>query len=180
VLTVVVIEDVHWADESTLDLLSFLGRRLSRLRGLLLVSYRDDEAGYDHPRRMVLGDVATQRSTRRMGLPPLSAEAVQALAGPGEVDAADLYRATGEDGIGLIEQGLRIALDAHLYEQAGSAYVNIHDCCVSLQRLDGRGIRRAGRSDTRRHAGVESRTEVVTSQFSYSSRSQPSRRVISR
>jgi predicted ATPase len=34
-----VIEDVHWADESTLDLLSFLGRRLSRLRGLLLVSW---------------------------------------------------------------------------------------------------------------------------------------------
>jgi len=94
-LTVVVIEDVHWADESTLDLLSFLGRRLSRLRGLLLVSYRDDEVGDDHPLRMVLGDVATQRSTRRMGLPPLSAEAVQALAGPGEADAADLYRVTG-------------------------------------------------------------------------------------
>jgi len=94
-LTVVVIEDVHWADESTLDLLSFLGRRLSRLRGLLLVSYRDDEVGYDDPLRMVLGDVATQRSTRRMGLPPLSAEAVQALAGPGDVDAAELYQVTG-------------------------------------------------------------------------------------
>jgi DNA-binding CsgD family transcriptional regulator/tetratricopeptide (TPR) repeat protein len=94
-LTVVVIEDVHWADESTLDLLSFLGRRLSRLRGLLLVSYRDDEVGYDHPLRMVLGDVATQRSTRRMGLPPLSTEAVQALAGSGDVDAAELYRVTG-------------------------------------------------------------------------------------
>src|SRR5215470_742878 len=94
-LTVVVIEDVHWADESTLDLLGFLGRRLSRVRGLLLVSYRDDEVGYDHPLRMVLGDVATQRSTRRMGLPPLSAEAVQVLAGPGEVDAAELHRVTG-------------------------------------------------------------------------------------
>jgi DNA-binding CsgD family transcriptional regulator/tetratricopeptide (TPR) repeat protein len=94
-LTVVVIEDVHWADESTLDLLSFLGRRLSRLRGLLLVSYRDDEVGDDHSLRMVLGDVATQRSTRRMGLPPLSAEAVQALAAPGEVDPAELYRVTG-------------------------------------------------------------------------------------
>src|SRR5215472_5078031 len=94
-LTVVVIEDVHWADESTLDLLSFLGRRLSRLRGLLLVSYRDDEVGDDHPLRMVLGDVATQRSTRRMGLPPLSAEAVQALAGQHAADAAELHRVTG-------------------------------------------------------------------------------------
>jgi len=94
-LTVVVIEDVHWADESTLDLLSFLGRRLSRLRGLLLVTYRDDEVGNDHPLRMVLGDVATQRSTRRMGLPALSVEAVRELAGPGEVDAAELHRVTG-------------------------------------------------------------------------------------
>ena len=48
------------------------------------------------------------------------------------------------------------------------------------QRRAGRCIRRATRSGTRCHAGVESRTEVVTSQFSYSSRSQPSRRVISR
>jgi DNA-binding CsgD family transcriptional regulator/tetratricopeptide (TPR) repeat protein len=94
-LTVVVIEDAHWADESTLDLLSFLGRRLNRLRGLLLVSYRDDEVGYDHPLRMVLGDVATQRSTRRMGLPTLSVEAVRELAGHGEVDAAELHRVTG-------------------------------------------------------------------------------------
>jgi DNA-binding CsgD family transcriptional regulator/tetratricopeptide (TPR) repeat protein len=94
-LTVVVIEDVHWADESTVDLLSFLGRRLSRLRCLLLVSYRDDEVGYDHQLRMVLGDVATQRSTRRMGLPTLSAEAVRELAGPGEANAAELYRVTG-------------------------------------------------------------------------------------
>jgi DNA-binding CsgD family transcriptional regulator/tetratricopeptide (TPR) repeat protein len=94
-LTVVVIEDVHWADESTLDLLSFLGRRLSRLKGLLLVSYRDDEVGADHPLRMVLGDVATQRSTRRMGLPTLSPEAVRELVGQSEVDAAELHRVTG-------------------------------------------------------------------------------------
>src|SRR6516164_6168256 len=91
-LTVVVIEDAHWADESTLDLLSFLGRRLSRLTGLLLVTYRDDEVGADHPLRVVLGDVATQRSTRRMRLPALSLEAVRELAGHSEVDAAELHR----------------------------------------------------------------------------------------
>jgi len=44
-LTVAVIEDVHWADEATMDLLSFLGRRLSRMNSLLLVTYRDDELG---------------------------------------------------------------------------------------------------------------------------------------
>jgi hypothetical protein len=40
--TVAVIEDVHWADEATIDLLSFLGRRLGDCL-LLLASYRDDE-----------------------------------------------------------------------------------------------------------------------------------------
>ncbi len=94
-LTVAVIEDVHWADEATIDLLSFLGRRLGRTRALLLVTYRDDELGDDHPLRIVLGDLATQRSTRRIGLPPLSPDAIRELAGPRQVDAAELHRITG-------------------------------------------------------------------------------------
>jgi DNA-binding CsgD family transcriptional regulator/tetratricopeptide (TPR) repeat protein len=94
-LTVVVIEDVHWADEATIDLLSFLGRRLSRIRALVLVTFRDDEIGDDHRLRVVLGDLATQRSTRRMGLPPLSAGAVQTLIGQRDFDPAELRRVTG-------------------------------------------------------------------------------------
>jgi predicted ATPase len=98
--TVAVIEDVHWADEATLDLLSFAGRRLSRTRALVLATYRDDELADDHPLRLVLGDLATQRGTRRMRLPPLSPEAVRALTGEtqaqtGDADAAELYRVTG-------------------------------------------------------------------------------------
>jgi len=94
-LTVAVIEDVHWADEATLDLLSFAGRRLGRTRALLLATYRDDELADDHPLRRVLGDLATQRATRRMRLPPLSEEAVRTLAGEQHVDAGELYRVTG-------------------------------------------------------------------------------------
>jgi DNA-binding CsgD family transcriptional regulator/tetratricopeptide (TPR) repeat protein len=93
--TVVVIEDVHWADEATTDLLSFTGRRLGRMRALVLVTYRDDELRADHPLRMVLGDLATQRATRRMRMPPLSVEAVQTLAGRRNVDAARLHALTG-------------------------------------------------------------------------------------
>ena len=94
-LTVAVIEDAHWADEASIDLLSFLGRRLSRMKALLLVTYRDDELGDGHPLRMVLGDLATQRATRRMGLPPLSEQAVRAMAGQEDPDPAKLYRVTG-------------------------------------------------------------------------------------
>jgi DNA-binding CsgD family transcriptional regulator/tetratricopeptide (TPR) repeat protein len=93
--TVAVIEDVHWADEATIDLLSFLGRRLGRMPALLLASYRDDEIAADHPLRLVLGDLATQRATRRMRLPPLSVQAVRELVGQHDVDAAELHRITG-------------------------------------------------------------------------------------
>ncbi|MGO8956717.1 MAG: AAA family ATPase [Streptosporangiaceae bacterium] len=93
-LTVAVIEDVHWADESTIDLLRYVGRRLSRMKALVLVTYRDDEFG-DDVLLMLLGDLATQRATRRIGLPPLSDEAVRALVGQRDVDAAELCRVTG-------------------------------------------------------------------------------------
>jgi predicted ATPase len=49
VATALVIEDVHWADEATLDLLRFLARRLGAAPVLLVVTYRDDEVGPLHP-----------------------------------------------------------------------------------------------------------------------------------
>jgi len=52
--TLVVFEDMHWADEATLDLLKFLGRRIQRTRSILAASYRDDEVGPGHPRRSSL------------------------------------------------------------------------------------------------------------------------------
>src|SRR5579863_8500029 len=91
--TVAVIEDVHWADEATLDLLRFSGRRLSHRRTLLLATYRDDELADGHPLRLLLGDLATQRATRRMRLAPLSPQAVRTLAG--DADADELHRVTG-------------------------------------------------------------------------------------
>ncbi len=50
----VVVEDVHWADEATLDWLAFVGRRIERLPALLVVTYRDDEVGTEHPLRRTL------------------------------------------------------------------------------------------------------------------------------
>lgn len=92
--TVVVFEDVHWADEATLDLLKFLGRRIQRAPVMLVITYRDDEVGADHPLRFLLGDLP-HRSTVRLPLPPLSKAAVAALAlGQGR-SIEDLYEVTG-------------------------------------------------------------------------------------
>jgi predicted ATPase/DNA-binding CsgD family transcriptional regulator len=77
--TIVVFEDVHWADEATLDLIKFLGRRIHQTATLFILTYRDDEIGRDHPLRYVLGDLPTRAATR-ISLPPLSAAGVAALA----------------------------------------------------------------------------------------------------
>jgi DNA-binding CsgD family transcriptional regulator/tetratricopeptide (TPR) repeat protein len=94
-LSVLVIEDVHWADEATADLLRFVGRRLWAAPVLLIATYRGEDLEADDPLRAALGEIARQRSTRRVDLAPLSAEAVRVLAGGTGLDAAELYRLTG-------------------------------------------------------------------------------------
>ncbi len=94
-ITIVVFEDVHWADEATLDLLRFLGRRITRTQSLLVLTYRSDELGPSHQLRIVLGDMASSLATRRFQLPPLSQTAVRALVGSRGMDAFALHRRTG-------------------------------------------------------------------------------------
>ena len=55
--TLAVFEDMHWADDATLDLLKYLGRRIDRTHAMLVVTYRDDEVGARHPLRSVIGDL---------------------------------------------------------------------------------------------------------------------------
>ncbi|MGK9233711.1 AAA family ATPase [Inquilinus limosus] len=90
--TVLVFEDVHWADNATLDLVKYLGRRMPVLRALLVLSYRSEETGPDHPLRQVLGDLPA--TAARIAMQPLSPEAVAALARQAGRSAADLHRIT--------------------------------------------------------------------------------------
>jgi DNA-binding CsgD family transcriptional regulator len=92
---VCVIEDAHWADGATLDLLRFLSRRIQSLPVLLLVSYRDDEISDQHPMAVLLGDLATSAAATRIGLDPLSAAAVAELAAGSGVNAGAVHRLTG-------------------------------------------------------------------------------------
>ena len=94
-LHVLVVEDVHWADEATIDLLRFAGRRLREAPVLLIVTYRDDDLAADDPLRVALGELARHRSTRRISLAPLSADAVQSLASGSGLEASALYQLTG-------------------------------------------------------------------------------------
>jgi len=93
-LSVLVVEDIHWADEAAVDLLRFLGRRLRDAPVLLIATYRGEDLAAGDPLRAALGEIARQRSARRVDLAPLSAEAVRVLAGGTDLDAAELYRLT--------------------------------------------------------------------------------------
>jgi DNA-binding CsgD family transcriptional regulator/tetratricopeptide (TPR) repeat protein len=92
--TVVIVEDLHWADEATLDLLRYVGRRIGSTRTLLIATFRDDEVGSDQSLRLVLGDLATAPAVRRLALRPLSPDAVGILAQGTDLDPADLHRLT--------------------------------------------------------------------------------------
>ncbi len=92
--TVLVLEDAHWADEATLDLVRFLARRLRDAPVMVVVTYRDDGLSLDHPLRAVLGELATNRSVRRVNVPALTPAAVRLLTGGSGMDADSLHALT--------------------------------------------------------------------------------------
>jgi DNA-binding CsgD family transcriptional regulator/tetratricopeptide (TPR) repeat protein len=92
--TVLVIEDVHWADEATLDVLRFLVGRTAQLPLALVLTYRDDELGTNHPLRHLLGLASRVARVRRLRLARLSMAAVRHLSAAARVDADEVFAVT--------------------------------------------------------------------------------------
>jgi DNA-binding CsgD family transcriptional regulator/tetratricopeptide (TPR) repeat protein len=77
-----IVEDVHWADRSTLELLGYLARRLGHERVLVVATYRSDEVDRDERLRRFLADVATAAGAQRLAVERLSrAQTREQLAG---------------------------------------------------------------------------------------------------
>jgi DNA-binding CsgD family transcriptional regulator len=93
--SVLVVDDLQWADEGTLDVLRFLVRRVEATRSLLVGTYRDDELGAAHPLRAFLGDAARTAHAACISLRSLSVDAIPAMAGERPVDADRLHAITG-------------------------------------------------------------------------------------
>lgn len=87
---VVIVEDLHWADHASLDVVSVLARRVPDLPAVLIVSYRDNEAHRNRRLKRVLGSLAGP-ATIRIRLDGLSDTAV-----------ADLADAAGLDGLAVV------------------------------------------------------------------------------
>ena len=69
-----VIEDLQWADRSTLDLVSLLVRSLRGVRVLLVLTFRSDEIHRSHPLRPLIAAWERVRSVRRLELPRFTRE----------------------------------------------------------------------------------------------------------
>jgi DNA-binding CsgD family transcriptional regulator/tetratricopeptide (TPR) repeat protein len=92
--TVLVIEDVHWADDATLDALRYLIRRIADLPAVLILTYRDDELNREHPLHGLLGQASRSDHVRHLPLRRLSQQAVRQLSAGSSVDADDLFELT--------------------------------------------------------------------------------------
>jgi DNA-binding CsgD family transcriptional regulator/tetratricopeptide (TPR) repeat protein len=92
--TVIVFEDIHWADEATLDLIKFLARRIARICCLFILTYRDNEVNARHPLRSLLGQLPADVATR-LHPEALSRTAVERLAAGKGYNGEDIYALTG-------------------------------------------------------------------------------------
>lgn len=88
---VLVIEDLHWADEATMDVITMLGRRIEQVPALAIATFRNDEDAASAPLRDALGELQTVAAVTRVELAALSVGAVGAL-----VDSAELDLEAGE------------------------------------------------------------------------------------
>jgi len=91
---ILVIEDIHWADEATMDMLKFLGRRVERSRVLLILTFRDDELTGRRLLTPLTGDLPAG-ITVRLVLSPLSQISVNRMAQRANRHTEGLFAATG-------------------------------------------------------------------------------------
>jgi DNA-binding CsgD family transcriptional regulator/tetratricopeptide (TPR) repeat protein len=99
---VVIVEDAHWADDASLDVVRYLARRVERLPAMLVVSYRDEDLTGDHPFRRLIGALAGP-SVLRLELEGLSDRAVAQLAAAVGVDPGPVVAAVGGNPFYLTE-----------------------------------------------------------------------------
>jgi DNA-binding CsgD family transcriptional regulator len=97
---VLVLEDLHWGDEATFDVVRLVARRIERVAALLVISYRDEQVHRSHPLRLLLGEVG---AATRLELEGLSAAAVARLAEPAGLDATTLHARTAGNPFFLTE-----------------------------------------------------------------------------
>jgi DNA-binding CsgD family transcriptional regulator len=97
------LEDVHWADPATLDVVRVLARRAEDCPLGLVVTFRDDELAANLPLAVLVGDLATDPEIVRISLRGLSEHAVRVLAGDRGADVGAVVRLTAGNPFLVVE-----------------------------------------------------------------------------
>lgn len=144
--TVLVLEDLHWADEATIDVLRLLARRVTSVPVLVLASYRDDQLVPGHPLQSMLGELATHHAITGVELTPLSPRAVVHLARHHHVDPDELHRITGgnpffvSEALAAVDEGVprtvRDAVLARVGRLAPAARVVLQAVAIAPPRIE--------------------------------------------
>jgi DNA-binding CsgD family transcriptional regulator/tetratricopeptide (TPR) repeat protein len=130
---VMIVEDLHWADDATLDAVRFLARRVQGIPAALILTYRDDELTSDHQLQRVLG-AFTGDWVRRVHLKPLSLKAVTVLNAEGRLASGDLFGTTGGNPFYVTEV---------LAAAAGEVPATVRDAVLARLRVLDHGARAA-------------------------------------
>ena len=127
----VVVEDIHWADPSTLDLLRFLARNHQQAQFVLIATFRSDELHRRHPLIPVLAELQRTSAVTRLELPRFNrddtAELIRAIRGdPADTDLLDVIQARS-DGLPFYAEELLAA------DQDAATPISLHE--VLLARI---------------------------------------------
>ena len=143
---ILVLEDLHWADEATLDVIRLLARRVASIPALIVATYRDDAFERTHPLRIVLGELATIPSVENIRLGALSVESVARLAESYELDPTELHRTTSgnpfyvrevlDAGGDVIPETVRSAVLARTSRLSREANAVVEAVSIAPPRLD--------------------------------------------
>ena len=90
----VIFEDIHWADDATFDFIKFFARRVTQLRCLFVLTYRDTEVHANENLKGILAHL-NRDSFTRFELPPLSKQAVDKLSCERGYRGEDVYSVAG-------------------------------------------------------------------------------------
>ncbi|WP_275414437.1 ATP-binding protein [Planotetraspora kaengkrachanensis] len=131
---VLLIEDIHWADRSSRDLIAFLSRNLRTSPVLMVMTYRSDELHRTHPLRPVLAELARVDGVIRVDLPRFTQDEVAAQMAGILGDAPEFARV---DTVFERSGGIPLFVEALLEHADDCSFPDsLHDLIiVSVERL---------------------------------------------
>ncbi len=134
--TIVVFEDIHWADEATLDFIKFMARRITQLSCLFICTYRDNEIDANHPLRHVLGQLVPA-SFSRLQVQPLSKAAVEKMAEEKGYSGEDIYTVSGGNPFYVTEMlaSYNLAVPDNIRDSILSAYNRLDEKTKQLWEI---------------------------------------------